>query len=302
MKNYLNYCLITILGTVLFLSSCDRVENPLVVRDTSLNWSLYPNSDTTTYPWPTWTANANTTLNVMLEDYTGHTCTNCPAAAVIAKNIEDSKGGKVTVVSVHASTTSGFQLPEPPELPLDHRTEAGTEYATAMGLTFNPAGMVNRNIYSSNYYTFDSEWSGYVDAELTNSPDFNIQVQFNHYPSTNGLFIHTEVEALNAVSSDYNVIVMLVREHVEAPQKETGGVINEEYEHHNVLSDNINDTWGTPIITGGIGAGEKIYNNYTYQLPDPISDTTYNVNNLSLVTVVSDRNTYQIKQVVKTEL
>jgi hypothetical protein len=171
-----------------------------------------------------------------------------------------------------------------------------------MSLSFNPAGTVNRNIYSNNYYVLVSDWSINVDAELLNSPDFNVQVQYNHYPSTNGLFVHTEVEALNTVTSDYSVIVMLIREHVEAPQKTTGGVVVEEYEHHNMLSANINETWGTPIISGGAAAGEKTYNNFTYELPDPTSDTTYAVDNLSLVTVVCDRNTYQIKQVVKTEL
>jgi len=287
---------------MLLIVSCDRVENPVVINDTSLDWSLYPDADTSTYPWPTWTANANTTQNVLLEDFTGHTCTNCPAAATTAKGIEDANGGKVIVMSVHASTTSGFQIPEPPELPIDHRTEAGNEYAQAMGISFNPAGTVNRNIYGGDYYTFDSDWNNLVNAELLTTPEINLQCQYNHFPATNGLFIHTEVEALANSTDNLGLLVFLIRKHVDAAQKLQGGIVEEEYEHHNVLTDNINGTWGNLIFEGGMTSGSKEYYDFTYALPDPATDTTFNVDNLGLVTIAFDRDTYEIKQAIKTDL
>lgn len=282
--------------------SCDRIENPVVNNNPSLNWALYPDADTSTYPWPVWLENTNQTRNVLLEDFTGHTCTNCPSAAVIAKNIEDANAGKVVVLSVHAQTSSGFQLPAPPTFPLDHRTPAGNEYANTLNIVFNPSGMVNRTITNGNYYLFVSDWNQRVNAELTKAPDFNLQVQYNYFEETRGLFLHIECEILNNVSGDYSIISFLSRDKMIAPQKDVGGVTIYDYEHHAVLSDNINGTWGTPIITGGATSGTKLYNNFSYEMKDATLDSTYNVNNISIITVVSDRNNYEILQVVKTKL
>lgn len=302
MKNTLILGFSLIILVLVFSISCDRIENPVVNNNPSLNWSLYPDADTTTYPWPIWEENTNQIRNVLLEDFTGHTCTNCPAAAVVAKNIENANGGKVIVTSVHASTSSGFQVPSPPTLPLDHRTEAGNAYANAMTIAFNPSGTVNRTITSGNYYLFVSDWNQKVNAELAKTPDFNIQVQYNYFEETRGLFLHTECEVLNNVSGDYSIISFLSRDKVIAPQKDVGGVTIYDYEHHAVLSDNINGTWGTPIITGGATSGTKLYNNFSYEMKDASQDSTYKIDNISIITVISDRNNYEILQVVKTEL
>ncbi|CAG5077438.1 Omp28-related outer membrane protein [Parvicella tangerina] len=299
-KRYLALVVFIILGVLSI--SCDRIENPVVNNESILNWELYPDADTSTYPWPVWTNNANTVRQVLLEDYTGHTCVNCPSAGAIAKNIEDANGGKVIVMSVHASTTGGFQAPEPPELPLDHTTEAGNEYANAMNITSNPLGTINRKSNTGVYYYLSPSWQTEVDNELVKSPDFNIQAQYNYYESTNGLFFHTEVEALNNLTGNYSLINLLVRDTVVAPQKDQGGVVHEDYDHHSVLSDDINGTWGTPIISGDISSGEKIYNHYSFELPDPVTDTTYRIKNLSVISFVCDLDDYEVLQVIKTPL
>lgn len=288
--------------TVLISSSCDRIENPVVDNSTELDWSLYPNSDTTTYPWPAWTPNTNSTRHVLLEDYTGHTCTNCPSAAVIAKGIEDGNGGNVIVMAVHASTTGGFQEPELPEFPLDFRTEAGDEYANVMDIVGNPLGMVNRKNYSGTYYLFSSDWQNETNTELAKSPDFNIQAAYNYYASTNGLFFHTEVELLNDVNGNFNLINFIVRDTVVAPQKDQGGVVHDEYDHHSMLSGNMNGIWGSSIISGAGSSGAKFHNNFSYKLPDPNIDTTYKVNNISVISVICNRDNYEILQVIKTSL
>lgn len=297
MKNIFIYSILLL--TILNIS-CDRIENPVIINNPSLEWSLYPGGDTTTYPWPVWTQNTNTDRYVLLEDYTGHTCTNCPAAAVEAKNIENANGGKVIVMSVHASTSGGFQAPNLPELPLDHRTEAGDEYATSMNITFNPAGTINRTIAQGDYYVYAFDWNARTNTELAKTPVFNIQAAFNYFGQTNGLFLHIETEALTDLTDDYNLISFLVRDTMVAPQEDVGGVFHHDYDHHNVLSDNINGTWGSPIITGGTTAGTKIYNNYSYEVPT--TDSSYAISNLSVITVVTNRTTLEVMQTIKTPL
>jgi hypothetical protein len=280
---------------------CDRIENPIPRKFGTLNWDLFPGGDSADYDWPVWTTNSNTLQNVLLEDYTGHTCTNCPSAAEEATAIEDANGGRVVVVSVHASTTSGFQVPAPPSYPTDFRTPEGNEYATAMNISFNPAGTVNRIATGGNYFQFFSDWNNSVLSELTKSPKFNLQLQHNYFEQTNGLFVHTESEVLSDVAGDYNVVIMLCRKKVIAPQAGQGTTYYE-YEHHNVFSGCINGTWGTNVVEGSAQAGSKVYNDYSFKLPDPVADTTYKIDNLRLMTFICNRDTYEVMQVIQTDL
>ena len=285
--------------------SCDYIENP-IPESSSINWDLYPfDTIANPYPWPVWTTNTNTIKRILLEDYTGHTCTNCPAAAVIAKQLEDDNVGKVIVASVHASPSGTFQAVQLPEFVADFQTTAGNIYVNEMeNFLGNPMGTVNRtsNGFAGSVWFFDSDCSRAVTNELTGSLIANIQLEYNYYPQTNGLFIHTESEFNSSLSGDYNLIIYLIRDAVEAPQKLNNGTTEEEYEHHAVLTDNINGTWGDAIVNGNVNAGDKFYNDYSYQLTDPANDSTFDINNLSLITYLCDRNTYEVIQVIKTEL
>ena len=87
------------------VGSCDKVENPFPKDTGGLDWSLYPDGDSAHYAqnhWPTFTANTNTQRNVIIEDFTGHRCVNCPntAAAVHAKVISDPD--HIYAASIHS--------------------------------------------------------------------------------------------------------------------------------------------------------------------------------------------------------
>ncbi len=107
MKKYLKYLLF------LLLFSCDKIENPLPEEYGKLDWSLYP-GDPSNYPYDlvnlssNWGIN-NNTKGILLEDYTGHKCTNCPAAAQIAKDLEDDSSKNVIVATIHSSLDGFFQ-------------------------------------------------------------------------------------------------------------------------------------------------------------------------------------------------
>ena len=47
---------------------------------------------------------------------------------------------------------------------------------------------------------------------------------------------------------------------------------------------------------------EVIYNDFSYQLPDPVIDMTYETDNLSLIGYILNRDNMRVLQVVKKEL
>jgi thiol-disulfide isomerase/thioredoxin len=59
---------------------------------------------------------------VLLEDYTGSRCVNCPSAARIAHDLKQVYGENLIVLGIH---TGFFAFPFPPQFPLDLRTPAG---------------------------------------------------------------------------------------------------------------------------------------------------------------------------------
>ncbi|MDG2344340.1 MAG: Omp28-related outer membrane protein [Flavobacteriales bacterium] len=308
MKNAFLY-LIFIAFTGIY--GCDKIDNPIPPVFGDVDWSLYPgdsNNYLTLYnfddPSSNWSANTNTSKNILLEDYTGHKCTNCPAAAVIAKQLEDDASLGVVLVSVHAGAGGAFQETDS-EFITDFTTDAGDVYVVDMpGMFANPLGTINRNPTGANNTVWhaSSSWANTVSTETSASLLANIQVQANHFPSTNGLFIHTETEFKDNLTGDYHLIIYLIRESVIAPQKMGDGSIDHHYHHHSILSDNINGTWGSLISSGSIANGTKFYNDFSVELTAPSADSTYDVNNLSLVTYLCERNTFKILQVVKTEL
>ena len=69
-----------------------------------------------------------------------------------------------------------------------------------------------------------------------------------------------------------------------------------DYEHHNVLSDNINGTWGNAIMPDTLVNNQLQTLNHSFQLPDPNNEPTYEINNLALIGFVLDRNTEEVIQ------
>ena len=304
---------------ILFLGliGCDKTENPIPPVFGDLNWSLYP-GDSNNYlalysfedPSSNWSTNMNTKTHILLEDYTGHKCGSCPAAAEDALLLENDSSLGVIVVSIHACDVDAFQhLDSAMGFITDFTTNAGDVYIVDMpGFPANPIGTINRKPNpldpENDVWFATAEWPTYVNQEQNSDLLANIQLQSNYFPSTNGLFIHVESEFKSNLSGDYNLIIYLVRESVIASQfiGGTTNLIDPNYNHHSVLSDNVNGTWGTLLSSGDVSSGTKFYNDYSIELPDPNFDSTYDISNLSLIAYICERNSFEVIQVTKLEL
>lgn len=300
-----------LIGLMLVTSvGCDKVENPIkpaVEQDTTIfpgNWADYPE--------PVWSPNTNTQRNVMLEDYTGHRCPNCPDAATEAKAIEDANPGRVFVSSVHAApgglssfqtTASDCGLPSNPddhfctELYNDESIAYGEEFASGFGFFANPMGNVSRiTPDGENMFQLYNQWGARVNTVLNeNDLKVNIQAQSNYYPSTNGFYLHTETEFLEDMTGDYNIVVALIENNIVDWQDDNGTYI-EDYDHHNVFMGCIDGlAWGRSI-TGGTSTGDKTYLDYSYKLPTGKTNSDYH-----LLIYVYDLSNFEILQVIKHE-
>ncbi|MDE5544587.1 MAG: hypothetical protein K2I83_04180, partial [Bacteroidales bacterium] len=79
---------------------------------------------------------------VLLEDYTGVRCPNCPTAAAEIKQLQAAYGSNLVVVALYPMEPLGLTRPFTGEM--DLRTDAAQTYAKAFQIEDYPKGMVNR--------------------------------------------------------------------------------------------------------------------------------------------------------------
>ncbi len=311
------------------IASCDKVKNayPANPVSSTLDWSLYPDGDSAHYVsqglWPTFSPNTNTQRNVMIEDFTGHQCVNCPASTANMEQLIATNPEHIFGLAIHAGPTglSGFQITSseyPTVLYCDAGLEIGKHFGEIPGSTFlgNPAFCVNR-VKANNQFTSNA---GAAIANKTNSClsstlQVNIQAVTNYFASTRGLFLHAEVDKIDAsITSDLAVAVALVEDSLIARQlvlanttwdpdgspgdPNTPDGIDETYIHRDILRGFIDGrTFGKVLTAADQGSNGKYLVNYSYRLPDQ-----YNAANMKLYIYVFDKTTQEIYQVIEKHL
>lgn len=301
-----------ILATVIV--SCDKVKNAYPAKTTgtsTLDWTLYPDGDSAYYVsqglWPTFTQNTNTLTNVMIEDFTGHRCNNCPNAAVLLHNLEDANPGRVFGVGVHTSPVgmSNFQEEELPDYPTilynDFAFAIGTHFGSKPGTGFigNPNGTVNRQLNGTDNTSAPATWSSKTTVELNKPLRVNIQSRANYFASTRGSFLHVEVDKVdNNITNDLAIVVYVCEDSLVAPQLMPDLTRNANYVHRDILRDCIDgNAFGRVLAASDLGTNGKYYVNYTYKLP-----VQYDVDNMHYLIYVYDKTTEEIYQVIEQHL
>ncbi len=198
---------------------------------------------------------------VLLEEFTGHLCINCPTGAEIVTGIEEWAQGHIIPVSIHcgpyAATSKSY--------PEDFTTEAGDAYYEEFNPDAFPSCMMDRQMddgvvsINSNYDTWQTDFI-YCAAQ-TASVDIELEVTRNERE----LSIDVTVEAIYDVDDDVSLQLWLIEDGIIAAQLTPSG-INTEYVHNHVLRDAINGTWGDPI--GSISAGSAVDCSYSYTIAE----------------------------------
>lgn len=298
-----------VVASSLFFSGCDRVENPFPPAvSTDLDQSLYPGNwnDYVANEWPTFGTNTNTERNVIIEDYTGHRCVYCPAQTTNMQNLESTDPEHIFGVAIHAGPYGLTDLQEtnaehPTVLYNDQGLYWGNYFGQLPGSNFagNPVFTVNRVKYLDQYTITGPNLPTPTSAIRSSALKINIQAASNYFASTRGLFLHTEVEKIDASLSDLSMVVYLVEDSVIAPQSFPAGVIDEDYIHYDVMRGCIDgQPLGRPITDAYLDTDNgKYYLNYSYRLPDE-----YDPANMHLLIYVMDVNTLEIYQVIEQHL
>jgi len=238
-----------------------------------------------------------TNKKVMLEDYTGHLCPNCPAAHEIAHDLKDIYEDNLIIVVVHAGNY--FARPEPPEYPYDFRTPAGEEYlSTFVGLAGFPIGMINRTNEEGNYLVDKDAWGTKISQLLEEDPE--ISVEINSTLESGKISGEINIEFLSSISQQASLQIWITEDSIIKPQKvpSSEGDIIEEYQHDHVLRGAVNGTWGEALSQATYETGNTETIKFSnFQLGDD-----WVAEKLSIVAFVYDNDSKKVIQVEKKKL
>lgn len=205
---------------------------------------------------------------VLLEDYTGQFCSNCPNAHAVATDLHDTYHDNLIVVAIHAGPQA---IPAPTGL----MQSEGNEYATSLKVQAYPAGVINRRGGLKDYQL----WGGEVSAELQRESHLNLAVSAT--ASEGKLAVSVEMEALADLSGKLQL--WLVEDSIVAFQMQPNGSPQIDYVHNHVFRDAINGTWGEEVT---LALGEV----KSTSVQEFALDASWNVEHLSVVAFVYDND------------
>jgi Outer membrane protein Omp28 len=277
--------LITIPLVVLLCASCDKIKTPYAtakhgnIIDTVMNWD-------TVVP----------VKRVLLEDYTGHKCVNCPEASNIAHSLEASLSGKLIVLAVHA----GYQaLPGTGEYAADYRSAAGEVWNVEFGInSINPLGMVDRKEFDGTRVLSKDVWSNDVTLALNESPGV-LMIITNSFDTNTGTvssFIYSKFRS--TLPGAYRLTVCVVEDSLISGQKNNNPNVGTTPDIHNyvfmdVLRGSVNGNYGE-ILTGIVDP----YLTYMGKFSIPL-DPSWVAKNCWIFAFISNSDTKEVLQVIK---
>lgn len=199
---------------------------------------------------------------VLVEDYTGHTCGNCPFAADVLKDLECEWGDRVVPLAVHVGFFAEPQNNPDGSFATDFRTPAGNQWNSEFGNSAQglPNGLINRLEVGGSRPQSYTVWAAQVANLLTAPAQATLSMTNTYSAGSRTVSTSIDVAAISDMNSGpYNIIVCLTEDSVVDWQKDYDPNLTDEkvpdYVHMSVLRDNFNGTWGDQVGSGNLSAG-----------------------------------------------
>ena len=226
---------------------------------------------------------------MLIEDFTGQNCLNCPVAHEKIEEMEKQYGAdKVIAVSIH-----GGELAISDRRPFGLMTEEGNEICNYYAINVFPMGVID----GVTPPVLDSEWASAVYNDLQKPTEVQLEASAELIEIEEVINDKKEVKqniscTANITSSEEGegkIQFWIVESGIVAQQKMPDGSINQNYVHNNVFRAQVFPMRGNPIAFSRDGATA----NGTIEVRE-----RWSLENVSVVAFVSDNNNI-VQQVVK---
>lgn len=262
----------------IWLNACDVIEPPY-------EKNYVPPQDTGTY-----------IRNILLEEYTGFRCGNCPRAAELAASLHEFYGDRIVVMRVHAG---GYAIPKGTKYTYDFRNPDGNIYDTFFGNSKagNPNGLISRYGYPGNHIYSESKWDGVIQQLIATKPMMTIELEAEGDETTREIVINYKIKYLENGKPNHNICLLVLEDSIIAYQTDYRLTPQDipDYVHMHILRGAVNGTWGEPLNEAGIAVDDTFEKQIQYKIPE---GKDWKMKDLSILAYVHDNGaTYEVYQV-----
>ncbi|MFO7879715.1 MAG: Omp28-related outer membrane protein [Bacteroidota bacterium] len=277
MKQLLKYLSIVLIAGIIFIA-CDKIEEPYVEENANI-----------------WNGR-----KVLMLDFTGHHCPNCPEGHRTLEDLQNSFGEAIVPVAIHATyfarhgndSTEPFyyDFTCPTGIELGGDTQGGAGYFNIFGL---PVAAINN--FSPEGLSNPGEWGGIISDFLSLYPEFNIEISSDYNPNKLDISADVEIQAEVASVRNLNLGVYLTESHIINWQEDDAAEESPvpDYEHNHVLRASMNGSFGESVNTSNneITPGDMFSKSYTIPRGDD-----WVPENMYVLAFVYDTDTYEVLQ------
>ncbi|MEO6903309.1 MAG: Omp28-related outer membrane protein [Bacteroidia bacterium] len=221
--------------------------------------------------------------NVVIEEYTGIHCGNCPLGHKMVNQLEKDHPGDVFGINIH---TGSFATGKP-----DLRTPFGDGITSIASVTGYPAASVNRIGPST---TIGSNVGNPTRDIITKDSYVNIAFQSNVNSTTREMTIDVEIYFTAKGANSVNLNIAVLQDNIEGYQEGKSGnpdqvLPNGMYNHLHVFRDLVTGQWGEAITT--TNKGELVKKQYKYTIPADIRTIPLVIKDIHLVAFIAEGKT-----------
>ena len=226
---------------------------------------------------------------ILIEEFTGVRCPNCPDGHRVANEIYNGYRGQVYLVNVHThayvSTQKGNNL----------STQAGEEIGNCFRPSAFPCAVINRHVFQNGAYTYVRDgWPTLTKKIKNDIAPVNLFLESSYDDNTRELTVHVEgYSTIDNSDKDMRLSVFLTQDYIHASQ--AGAENSRDYTHMHVLRDYITSTDGDVIESKA--AGEYFSSDYTYTLPESVNDIPLKAGDINVLAIVTSEGMKEIANV-----
>jgi len=190
--------------------------------------------------------------NVLIEEFTGVQCPNCPDGSAIIKQLKAELGDRLVPISIH----HGFFARPLPESQQDLNCHCGygdaLVQAVGKGPLGYPAAVINRRKVGQKLYPNKDEWRALVFEELRRPAPVQMFLRVEGDSSNTSWPIQLRM-AFSESLEDLKLIVVLVEDGIREVQILPDGTHDSDYVHYYVLRKPITPPEGLDLGSSVIG-------------------------------------------------
>ena len=275
----IGYCL-----TVIGLASCSDIDEADRLKPVNtINRDTIPEViDTTAVDFF-----APYQRHILIEDFTGQDCVNCPNATDLITQLQEMLGHETVVaVGIH----SGPLGVKPEKNAEGLATDLGDTYYNYWKIEMQPYGVIDRSDgpLGTDIWTAKVNWD--LAQEQWPATQCNIFVKATKPANSQQADIHVTLAGMKGIVNG-KLQLWITEDNIQAFQKMPDGTTNKAYIHNHVLRDAVNGTWGDDC---SVEEGQLWEHDYTFTLnnawkPENLNVVAFVYNDTGVVQAISSK-------------